>query len=620
MSDAGAEQPKATPPTGAQSSADSSSSPPISRSAVTADTPLWQRIKRHKVAEWSLAYIAFGYACLHGSEMVREALGWSALVPRLTLLTLLLGFPVVVTLAWYHGHRAKRRMSGSELLIVSLLLAIGGTVLWGFNRPHSGVADKTSEGSVAPSNSVSEKSIAVLPFLDLSEKHDEEYFSDGLSEELIDMLAQIPDLRVPARTSSFYFKGKSETVPTIAHMLGVANVLEGSVRKDGNQLRVTAQLIRADGGYHLWSETYDRELKDLFTVQDEIASAVVSALKLKLVSGQQTASASVQTDRPQSGSLEAYNAVLEGKYYLARNTNADTRIGIERFSRATELDPRYAYAWSLLSRAWTSLGAYHINLAKTAEAYAQARAATNMALSLAPDLAGAHLARGYLLENADLDWRAAEAEYRRAFELAPGNGEAAASLARQLANFGQVNRAIDLTKQALASDPLNSTWHGWLANYFCALNRLDEAKAAIERAIELQPGSVRLHLVLTEIEIQRGRSEDALVAAQQEPIGSFFRDAALAEAVQATGNRRAADAALRTLLDKGPSWDPYDVAATYAMRNDPDKTFEWLERAWSYRDPAIHNLPYDPFIGRYKHDPRFAAYCQKVGLPVPGGG
>jgi TolB-like protein len=463
---------------------------------------------------------------------------------------------------------------------------------------------------------ISDKSIAVLPFADMSEKKDQEYFSDGLSEDLITALSQMPGLKVIGRTSSFNFRNSSDDSKTIGTKLGVAHLLEGSVRHGGDMVRVSAELINASDGSTQWSERYDRPYKDLFGLQDDLTRAVGAALKAHLMPRE---NASVlQTDRPPSGNLEAYNTVLEGKYYLARDTDADTRKAIERFTRATKLDPRYAFAWSSLSRAWTDLGGYHVNLAAAPETFSKARPAVITALSLAPDLASAHIARGWLLEMGDLDWRGAEAEYRRAFELAPGSGDAAASLARQLANFGQVGRAIELTQQALATDPLHSRWYGWLAGYFSALNRLEEAEGTIRRAIDLQPGGVRFHFVLSEIEIRRGNAQAALVAAQQEPLGSFFRDTALAKALQSGNDRAAADLALKNLLDKGASWDPYDVAQIYAMRNDADKTFEWLDHAWSYRDPAVHNLPYDPFIGRFKNDPRFIAYSRKIGLPVPG--
>jgi tetratricopeptide (TPR) repeat protein len=388
------------------------------------------------------------------------------------------------------------------------------------------------------------------------------------------------------------------------------------VRHAGDMVRISAELIDASDGSTQWSERYDRPYKDLFGLQDDLTRAVGGALKAHLLPTENTSVQ--QTDRPLSGNLDAYNAVLEGKHYLARDTDADNRKAIESFTRATQLDPRYAFAWSSLSRAWADLGGYHVDLAAAPEAFSKARPAVNTALSLAPDLASAHIARGWLLDMGDLDWRGAEGEYRRAFELAPESGDAAAGLARQLAIFGHVDQAITLTQQALATDPLHARWYGWLAGYLSALNRLQEAEAAIRRAIDLQPGGVRLHFVLSEIEIRRGNPEAALAAAKQEPLGSVFRDAALAKALQSGNDHEAADVALKNLLDKGASWDPYDVAQNYAMRNDADKTFEWLDRAWSYRDPSIHYLPYDPFIGRFKDDPRFIAYCRKIGLPAPG--
>jgi len=500
---------------------------------------------------------------------------------------------------------AKRAVVAAAVVIA---LGIGGVLSVRL------LQSKRGDGRTPTVAAISERSIAVLPFADMSEKKDQEYFSDGLSEDLITALSQLPGLKVIGRTSSFKFRDSKDDSKTIGAKLGVAHLLEGSVRHAGDMVRVSAELINASDGSTQWSERYDRPYKDLFGLQDDLTRAVGEALKAHLMPRE---NASVlQTDRPPSGNLEAYNTVLEGKYYLSRDTDADTRKAIERFTRATQLDPRYAFAWSSLSRAWTDLGGYHINLAAASETFSKARPAVDTALSLAPDLASAHIARGWLLEMGDLDWRGAEAEYRRAFELAPESGDAAASLARQLANFGQASRAIELTQQALVTDPLHARWYAWLAGYFSALNRLEEAEAAIGRAIDLQRGGVRLHFVLSEIEIRRGKAQAALVAAQQEPLGSFFRDAALAKALQSGNDRKAADVAFKNLLDKGPSWDPYDVAQIYAMRNDADKTFEWLDHAWSYRDPAVHYLPYDPFIGRFKSDPRFSAYCRKVGLPV----
>jgi TolB-like protein/Flp pilus assembly protein TadD len=469
--------------------------------------------------------------------------------------------------------------------------------------------------SKASAQGVTVNSIAVLPLTNDSGDASPQYFSDGLSEDLITALSQFPGLKVIGRTSSFRFRDSKDDSQVIGAKLGVAHLLEGSVRHAGDQVRVSAELIDTSDGSTQWSERYDRPYKDLFGLQDDLTRAVAGALRARLVPRENLSAQ--QTDRPPSGNMEAYNAVLEGKYYLARETEVDTRKAIERFTRASQIDPRYAFAWSLLSRAWTNRGAYHLNLTAAPEAYAKAREAATTALSLAPSLTSAHVALGWLLEMADFDWRGAEEEYRRALALAPASGEAAASLARQLANFGQVDRAIELTQEALATDPLHANWYVWLAVDFYALNRLEEAEGAIRRAIELQPGGVWLHDVLTNIEIRRGDAQAALAAAQQEPAGSFFRDASLVKALQIGRNRWAADVALKNLLDKGVSWDPYEVAQIYAMRNDADKTFEWLDQAWRYRDPYIHNLSNDPFIGRYKTDPRLIAFCRKVGLPVP---
>jgi TolB-like protein/Flp pilus assembly protein TadD len=521
------------------------------------------------------------------------------------------------------GAASTRPMSPASRSLVSwivgglLILATGYFVADKFlTSKHAAPAAETHAAAPVQSEAASDKSIAVLPFTDMSENRDQEYFADGLSEDLITALSQFPGVKVIGRTSSFNFRYSKDDSRTIGAKLRVAHLLEGSVRHAGDMVRVSAELIDVVDGSTQWSQRYDRPYKDLFGLQDDLTRAVAGALKAHLMPTE--IAPARQTDRPPSGNLEAYNAVLEGKYYLARDTDADVRKAIERFTRATQLDLRYAFAWSSLSRAWTDLGGYHLNLATAPEAFSKARPAVNTALSLSPDLASAHIARGWLLDMGDLDWRGAEAEYRRAFELAPESGDAAASLARQLANFGQEDQAIELTRQALASDPLHSRWYGWLAGYLSALNRLDEAKIAIRKAIDLQPGGVRLHFVLSEIEIRRGNAQAALEAAQQEPPGSVFRDAALVKALESSNDRAAADSALRDLLDKGASWDPYDVAQIYAMRNDANKTFEWLDHAWSYRDPAVHNITHDPFIGRFNGDPRFIAYCRKVGLPVPG--
>ena len=484
------------------------------------------------------------------------------------------------------------------VIAVTLLLALGylGTERLNGARP----------------NVPNAASIAVLPLANESGEANQQYFSDGISEDLITALGQFPGLKVIGRSSAFQFRDSKEDSRSIGAKLGVAHLLEGSVRKSGDMIRVSAELINTADGSMQWSERYDRSFKDLFALQDEITHAVAEALKTKLLPGEHAAD---QSERPPSGSFDAYNAMLEGRFYALRDTEADYRKAIEFFAQAIAVDPHYAFAWSKLSAAWCDLGGGYLAGAPAQEAYAKAREAVNRALALSPDLASAHVALGYLLLTADFDWHGAEAEYRRALMLSPSDSLAKFNLGLVLATFGEMDQAISLTRQALATEPLQSTSYTWLATYLSGVHRLDEAEGAIRRAIELQPTTTGYHAVLAIIEIQRGNAQAALAAAQQEPPGDWH-DSSLALALQIGTDRVAADAALKTLIDKDAGVGPFQIAEVYALRDDAKSTFEWLDRAWSNRDSGVQNLLFDPFILRYKDDPRFSAFCRKIGLPV----
>ena len=457
-------------------------------------------------------------------------------------------------------------------------------------------------------------SIAVLPLANESGEAGQQYFSDGISEDLITALGQFPGLKVIGRSSAFQFRDSKEDSRSIGAKLGVAHLLEGSVRKSGDMIRVSAELIDTADGSAQWSEHYDRPYKDLFALQDEITRAVAGALKTKLLLREHAAA---QSEQPPSGNLEAYNALLQGRFYYPRGTEADFRRAIEFFAQATQLDPRYALAWSELSHAWIVLSGDFLEGAAAQEANAKAREAADRALALSPNLAAAHNARGDLLQFVDFDWRGAEAEYRRALELSPNDAQAKFNLGAQLATYGEMDQAIELTRQALVTEPLRAEGYKQLATYLLGLHRLDEAERAMNKAIELQPASGAFHAWLTVIEIQRGNAQAALEAAQQEPAG-LYRDMALAFARQVSGDRGAADSALKTLSEKYANSAAYQIAEVYALRNDAKATFEWLDRAWSTRDAGIQYVLFDPFILRYKDDPRFAAFCRKIGLPLPG--
>ncbi|HEV3191768.1 MAG TPA: TIR domain-containing protein, partial [Polyangiaceae bacterium] len=433
-----------------------------------------------------------------------------------------------------NASRSKRvlPLAVAAVIAAALLLALGTLGLAGLfgSRPSaSGAA-----------------SIAVLPLANESGEASEQYFSDGISEDLITALSQLQGLKVIGRSSAFKFRDSKDDSRSIGSKLGVAHLLEGSVRKSGDMVRVSAALINAADGSTQWSQRYDRPYKDLFALQDEITHAVASALKTRLLPGEHAAQ---QSERPPGGSLDAYDALLQARFYGLRGSEADIRKAIEYNAKAIALDPNYALAWSNLSIDWTGLGQSFLSGTPAQEAQAKARAAADRALALAPDLAQAHIARADVLLWNDFNWAGAAAEFRRALELAPDEGRTKVSFALSLATLGNVQRAIELTREALATDPLRAAWYNQLARYSTALNRLDEAERALHQAMELQPTVTSHYELLTVIEIQRGDAQAALAAAQRVAPGAR-QDVALASARQIGPDRGAADAALKTLIQK----------------------------------------------------------------------
>ena len=577
-------------------------------------TEFFQRLKQRKLVQWAIAYVAAAFALLQGIDIVAQQFGWPEGVRRGITLTMVVGFFVTLVIAWYHGERGAQRVTGTELLILALLLAIGGGFLWRFAGPApkplaSPAADKAAASAAI---AISEKSIAVLPLANESGEKDEQYFSDGLSEDLITALSQFTGLKVIARNSSFQFRDSKDDSKTIGAKLGVAHLLEGSVRRAGEAVRVSAELVNVADGATLWSEHYDRPYKDLFKLQDDITTAVADALKAKLLNTTDTAAAS---DRPPSGNLAAYNAYLQGRFYSQRNTDDDYRKAIDFYQTAVSLDPRYARAYADLAYAQTFLGD-SFRGPQAQQIFATARMSVDTALTLNPDLGPAHGARALLLAFADLDFAGAKAEFERAVQLAPSDLGLRASLGQMRAAFGQPEGAIELIKQALATDPRNAGWYGLLAGDLMAVGRLAEAEQTARDQIALEPNVRGPKARLSTIEALRGNAAAALEKAEQVPPGES-RDFALANARQIGNDPAAADAALKTLIDQYANTEAYLIARAYALRKDPDKAFEWLDRAWANRDNNISVLYYDPFLLRLKEDPRFAEFCRKVGLPTP---
>jgi TolB-like protein/class 3 adenylate cyclase/Flp pilus assembly protein TadD len=495
-------------------------------------------------------------------------------------------------------HRAQMRWG----LAAAAVLVLGATVFSFIlisRRPAQFVAN------------VAEKSLAVLPLVNADGDPKNEYFSDGLSEELIAVLAKVPALKVIGRSSSFLFKGTSEDSRVIGKKLGVTNLLEGTVRKQGERVRIVAELISAADGRELWTETYDRELKDVFAVQSEIATAVTGQLKIKLLGLPPQSDAA-----PPNENIAAYTAVQQGDFYLGRNNEEGFRKAIEFYNEATQIDPYYALAYARLSIAWQILGQYSLGGDELTAAYGKAHSAAQTALSLPPNISEAHQAMGTVLLFADHNYEQAAAQFRQAEELAPADPEPKKQLTYLLFTEGRLQEAEDMARKYLALDPLVTGASLTLGRILIARGRYDEAESCLRKGAELQPKGNRWHMHITNIYLLKGKSAAALEEARLEPAG-FWQDYALALAQQAQDDRARSDAVLQKFIEKHGVQGPFQIATIYALRKEPDQMFAWLNRAYEGNDAGLTQLLTGPFIRNYIGDPRFAALCQKLNLPVP---
>ena len=471
--------------------------------------------------------------------------------------------------------------------------------------------------SPAPAG-VDAPSIAVLPFINMSDDAANEYFADGLSEELLNVLSKIRGLRVASRTSAFSFKGGKADIPTVAQKLNVAMILEGSVRKAGPRVRITAQLVHVATDSHLWSETYDRELEDIFAVQDDIARSVVSRVRAALMGERPDASGNAQVTadvqaavKGRSSNAEAYRLYLQGSFFMNRYNEEDTVKAIGYFRHALELDPDYALAWASLSSCYLSQGANA--WAPFAESAERARDAAARALEAEPDLAAAHWALGAVRTYYDWDWKGAESCLRRALQLAPEDSQLIVRAATLMQNLGRREEAEAQVLRALALDPLNVDAHlasGWRLTL---AGRLPEAESAYLRARELSPQRAKVHFYLCDIHLLQGRPEEALHEAGRE-VDETFRLHGIGLAELARGRVAASDAALRELIRKHQSDAAYQIAEAYASRDDAGRAFEWLERAYRQRDAGLASMKIDPLLRGLHGDPRWPLLLQRMGL------
>ena len=573
-------------------------------------------LKRRNVPRAAILYIGSVWALAQGIAQLGPELGAPESATRWFLIAAAIGFPLWLAFSWRyeftsHGLKLEgevdddapdaRKVKRRTDLIIIGVLAIAVVLLL-----TDRLVERTSPAQAVQVAQVG-NSIAVLPFENQSSDKDQQYFSDGLSEGFIIALARIDGLRVINRKSSFEFRDSKEDSKAIAAKLGVSHLLEGSVRRVGDTVRVSATLTKAADGSTLWAASFDRPYKDLFALQDQITAQVATALKSRL---QPATAPKVQSDRPPSGNLDAYNAYLEAR------SATKLEAAVEAYDHAIELDPDYALAYAWKGRMLIdTLSAGGLSGEQAEQAFAQADASIEQAMRLAPNQPQTRIARGQLLMLRDFNWHDAEAELKRAVELDPDDGDALFQLGVARASQGDLAQAVELTRKALQLNPRSADWYRWLVAYLMPLGRLDEAEQAIGKAIELQPQGIYNHHLLAIAKVLRKDPAGARKAAEAEPAGPW-RDFALAFAAQAGPDRTVADASLQAVEQYAEGW-AFQMAQVYAVRGEPDAMFQWLDKALAARDPGMQSLLYDPLLLRYRDDPRYAALARKVGLPWP---
>jgi len=583
-----------------------------------------QRLKQRKLVQWTLAYVAAAFALLQGIDIVAQRFGWPEQTMRLVIITLSVGLFVTLVLAWYHGERGAQRVTGTELLILALVLAIGGGLLWRFASITRGTTEQSVATRLAAESKseVNAKSVAVLAFANLSDDKGSEYFSDGISEELLTVLQKIPGLHVAARTSAFSFKGKNATAQEIGQKLGVAHLVEGSVRKAGDIVRIAARLTRADTGEQLWSENYTRNLKDVFAVQTELAQTIVGQLSGQLTNGaaDPAVKAAIQAqvraaEKGGTKNVEAHEHYLQGRFYSERHSEKSAGEALAAYQRAVELDPAFALAWAGLAQTHVWYCQFSTEAGRTGfdTHLAGAREATARALSLEPNLPEALLARSEIELKFDFDWKGAAKTLRTALAMAPADPALRIAAGNLELVRGDMTQAIDLYRQAVVLDPLNPRARSYLAFNLAVARQFAEARAEFPRVVELNPAAPWAHAGLGLAFLIEGKFEEAAVAAQDD-AAEWARLLIVATARWSQKRIPESDAALAQLTETFADTAAFQIAEVHAYRGDKDRAFEWLERARRQRDGGLSGMRRDPFLANLHSDPRWNAFLHTMGL------
>jgi len=585
----------------------------------------FQKLKRRNIFRVAVAYLVSAWLLIQVADTIFPRIDLGGQAVTYVIYALAIGFFPTLIFAWLfeftpeglkkeediHRDVASIRRSSHTLDITIIIILLAGIGYFTFDKfvldPRRDeilvqeAVETAIELAEQAAAEATDASIAVMPFVNMSSDPEQEYFSDGLAEELLNLLARIPELRVAARTSSFAFKGEKVDIPTVAERLNVANVLEGSVRKAGNRVRITAQLIRGNDGYHLWSKTYDRNLDDIFATQDEIAESVVSSLKLTLLGTTPTAHV-VNAD--------AYALFLQGRYFNDRRDQENWEKAVTAFLQALEIDPDYAEAWAGLSITYSQQASW--GFIDRDEGIALAREAIKRALALDPYLPEAHASLGWIRMVYDFDWHGADGAYQEASRLAPGNATVLRAAGVLAFTLGRLDEAIDIDLRAIVRDPLNQGSHQNLALVLMHAGRLEDSAQKYRHVLELNKEYPGVHMRLGQILLLKNKPESALKIIPQDS-DDWWVDYGIALALSATDRVDEADQALADFIEKHPD-GPFQTAELYAFRGEIDPAFEWLEIAYDQRDSGLHEMLNDPFLANLADDDRWQPFLEKMGL------
>jgi adenylate cyclase len=613
---------------GSQETSTGGSGSRLGRSAVDerGSEPInfFAELKRRNVYKVAVTYAVVGWLLVQVATQVFPFLEIPNWVVRLVIALVVVGFPIALVIAWAfeatpEGIKrtevadAKHEHSHGKIWIY--LVIIGAAISIGLFFVGRYSAQRTSIESGRPGGpSVPEKSIAVLPFVNMSADKNDEYLSDGVSEELITALSKITGLQVKARTSSFAFKGKNEDIQKIGELLHVSHLLEGSVAKAGNKLRITAQLIQASDGNHLWSDTYDRDMQDIFAVRSEVAQQVAATLKIRLLGEEKK-----QLDKKPTENLEAYNLYRQGRYYGDNVSEEGIKKALPFFQQAIQKDPRFALAYAGMADTYVAAADAFI---APREAFSKAKEAALKAIELDDTLAEAHASLGLLHYHYDWDWTAAEKEFKRALVLNPQSAWGYALYAQFLGGMGRVDEANDQGRRALEIDPLSVTARWCLGWAFLNAGRSDEAIEQISKAMELNPNSAWARTFLGRAYLAKGmqqRGIEEMETARRDGPDDVFVLGLLGYGYAVTGRRADALKVLQTLdeMEKRRYVSRAARVYVYAGLGDKDKAFEWLEKAYQERSDALAWFRQEPESKTLRSDPRFAVLMRKIGFAEP---